>query len=277
MEDKKEQSGIELDAIDLSALLAAKKEAPEVSGDSEVEEVEIGEESLASADEPAPPRKGKGILLLAVAAVCVLCGGLFWLYQSTVRSPQSREDLPGPVRAEVGRIEKISAQLLFRLEEIETLSKVINSKAKIEQVMENVEVVEALIPRYRTARAAYVEVVKNNEDALRRSGHVDLIEIARFFQGEASRNHLIALQGYIDVTRKYLTYYHKKFESVKNREQPQLQSYEALYLDYKRAHSEYDHARGLSNQAIETLTGQYPNIAALVVYDKKGTVFTWID
>jgi len=161
------------------------------------------------------------------------------------------------------------------LEEVETLTKVINSKAKIEQIVESVEIVETLLPQYETTKATYIEAIRKYEGELRKNGRYELIETGRFFQQSESINYLSRLREYIDVSKKYLSYYYKKYNAIKNQEQPQLQSYEALYLKYKRAYANYGQARKFNNQAIERLTDKYPRTATLVIYDKKGSVFTW--
>ncbi len=275
MVDKENRKpGIELDAIDLNSLSFLKTEMKKEGPAEQIVPLAETTPSSIKSEEIhkdikilALPSKRRAWLLGGVILALIGGGvyalwflGLFEYLFSDGQQPSS--DVRHAIQVFAENTKKMSSLVA----DMEEGSKEINSKIKISQLLAVVNSINAQLPEYEYRRNEYSRNVRKNHSRLVETGHSDLVAAATFLEHAPSIQYIEILKEYLASLERYLTYFYINFDEVRQRRQPQMESYEKLYLEYKRFQNKYEQIRSLEKQAAGRLLETYPQARGLFLH-----------
>lgn len=286
-EDRKQ--GIELDVIDVASLIAGASD-----GENKAQSADTGK----TADTSSPPvdspnetgvprasshadtsvsRKGKPLVWFFVGAgiLGALVAMVVWYFQLRQTPLLHRTDLSPVAEKAVSRLINASTALRYAISDIDAKTKIINSKTKIEKILQAVHALNRQLPEYESSRSEYIDVVNKYKNQFNNEDAAVFWVAAEFFQQNTDRQYLAHLKTYMAALERYLDYYFDKYESVREKKQPQIQSYERLYMEYKRELTQFERINFMEKEAVRDILARYPYAGDLFLYDEGASIFSW--
>lgn len=285
-EKESRKAGIELDAIDLSSLSIppsigkpTEPESPPSDLDEPKENTGVGVETWEAPEERSQRTEtfGRRIWVFVGIILSIVIGSLLMYRFMGLRQTRlgDAEGLPADVRKTVQVLADNTVQLRSAIADVEAKCKVINSKKKIALILKTVGSITTQLPDYEFYRKQYVLAVDRHHDKLTEAGQDVLIETANFFKQESDIQYLQVLEEYMTTLEKYLTYFYRNFDEVKQQQQPQIDSYERIYLEYKRILDKYEQVSTEEKRAVGQLLQIHPQAEVLFLYQEKGAIFSF--
>jgi len=291
-EKNDDRKGMDLDVIDLSSLL---KKQP-VEKDTKDSEERKDPEPLPEKDTIEPtkdmieapdasqvkfttgdaPQKSKFYILFWCLPVVIGLSVLIFYFTGVLSTQKGvDENAPEPLKSFILDVKRTTSQLQKSTNHLDTVSNKINSPKKIIQILDAIKIVGDILPVYEMRIQNLTHSTQKNKKDLQEKGLGVLVEIGDYYSGKTNTHYLQLLKKCIAVQKKYLTYYYDKYDLIIKRQQPQIQSYEAFYLQYKRAFGEYEKANTAQINFIKTFLEKYPSTEDFFLYDKKNNFFSW--
>ncbi len=298
------KKGVELDAIDLSSFLKkqpVEKEEEEKKDPEPVQEAdatEMPEDKIGDKIEDEPENKiGDKIeipdaeeieftredtrqkskfyvLLWCLPVVIGLSVLIFYLTGSLSTHKSFSKDVPEPLNNFIIEANKTTDLLNKSINHLNTISNRINSQAKIAQILDAIKIAGDILPKYEMLIKRLTRSIQNNKKDLQENGLGVLVETGDYYGGKINTHYLEVLKKCIALQKRYLIYYNDKYDLIVKRQQPQIQSYEVIYLQYKRALEEYEMANTKKTNFIKPFLKKYPFMTDFFLYDNKKSIFS---
>jgi len=175
----------------------------------------------------------------------------------------STMDVPGPLGELIQRLETSSKKLNESTNDAEMMGRRVSSKSKIEATIQAVDQTKAHLSVLQSDIDDFLVYTDKHKAALSENGQTIFIDIAIFYRHGSYLHYTSLMAAYLDTMQKYLSYYLRHYEAIKNERQPQTESYESLYIRHKRMLGLYEDARSLNEEMMNKFIKRYPAASPL--------------
>ncbi len=281
-DSKTPKYGVELDVLELPKISPQPPAETPVVSDDLISEDRLQESETLSEPKPvhidktiSEARFKPKIIIVSFFILLAVMSIIFAFRDSFNLIMNQQVDFIMPLDRLCLKLENSSLRLHDSIQEIDTLSFNIGSKSKIKLIIETIDTAKMYLSEFISNIEKFQKYTEKYQAELTKENQEYLIETSNFFHQDAHKHYIHILTEYLDILRRYLTYYYKNFEAIKDKNQAKIESSEVLYIKYKRNNNIYNNADSINGDKIRHFVEKYPKAARFFPSDSKGSIFKW--